>query len=442
MAVMSGPASVTSRPKSPEMAGLVSSGLRRSIPPVSQHGEFISKFADFTMTSPFQRCLELLWRPPPDSSSGRLSQSASQTYLPPPFPRPSGQPILLPQWCNEPCLLNPNPSISSWTVPEVSIIPQKILDKLPMTPNRHVGGEPEGSSGEDPPQFETSENGRFATAIENMKEEIERQRLAFLSDEGLLEPTSSHLGIDLLLFAKEDEPDGSGGFSSDTTRTGRILSNRDYDDNKPYCSCRTPYNRPREMDRHISNPRPRSSGRMGLIPPTYSLQAASTIITFDFSNRTSDFLRCPSYWEGAWDTMQNASVDSLLSFEYLNSPYLLNFSVRTTQGTLVLQKSWTMPVAFLPPFLSNEPHRESGTQYDPLRAEFVDTPIVPRFSLLFSSSTGIAGSVSGCRPSFKNVVMIHANETMRYHLREKRRHIYVPMWELTYVPTYLHCICS
>jgi len=185
------------------------------------------------------------------------------------------------------------------------------------------------------------------------------------------------------------------------------------------------------MDRYVSNSRPCSSGRMGLIPPTYSLQAASPIITFDFSNRTSDFLRRPSYWEGAWDTMQNASVDSLLSFEYLNSPYLLNFSVRTTQGTLVLQKSWTMPVALLPPFLSYEPHRESGTQYYPLRAGFVDTPIVPRLSLLFSSSTGIAGSVSGCRPSFKNVVMIHANETMRHHLREKRRHIYVPMWELT-----------
>ena len=166
-----------------------------------------------------------------------------------------------------------------------------------------------------------------------------------------------------LPVAKEHEPNANDGFPSDTTRTGRLLSNRNHDDNKLFRSLRPrrvtpepePYSRGRFsskvdpplplrriIDRSDSNSRFRP-GRMELIPHSYSPQAVSPIITLAFSNLTSDFLRRVSYWQGGWYVMENASAASQLMLGVPNSLPPLDFCVGATQGTVVPQRRWAVP---------------------------------------------------------------------------------------------------
>lgn len=383
MATMSGPANVSSRPKSSEIAGPASSDLRRSDPPVLQHGRFMSNIAGIAvLTISSRERLTNSVGPPPDSSPKLPSHSAPQRYLPPSFTRPASQLMslvdLAPPFSS--CSLTfPYSSIRKSPVVPSSSPAQKILHlELPLIHDRRVKGEPENSSDENPRQFEISENGRVAT---------ERIRLFIdcLSDfTQPLESFRSYVAISPFPLAEEHEPDGRGA-----ARTGRLLCNRNNDDDKPFLrsfrSHRTatatgpePYSsggffskldpplplRRTIDDRSDSNSRFSSSGCTELIPP-YPLQAVSPIMTFDFSIRTSDFLRRPSYSQGTWHIMQNTSVVLPPSLGVPDSLLPVNFSVRTTQGTLVspegevcLHADGTMPQP--PIFFIN---RNSGVRF-------------------------------------------------------------------------------
>jgi len=412
MATMSGPANVSLRPKSPEIAGHVSSYLRRSIPPVLRHGRFMSNIANIpTLTIPSQERLTNSVGPPPDSSPKLTSHSAPQTYLPPSFTRPTSQLMslveLAPHFssCSLTC---PYPSIRKPSVVPSSSPAQKILHlELPSIHDRRVRGEPEDSSDENPRRFGISENGRTAT---------ERSRLFIdcLSDfTPPLESIRSYVTISPFHLAEEHAPDGSSA-----TRTRRLLSNRNDDANKFFFRSFRSYRTATEsepyssgglfskldpplplriiIDRSDSNSQFRSSGRMELIPP--SPQAVSPVTPCDLSIRTSDFLRRLSYSQGTWYIMQNASVLLPPSLGVPDSVLPPNFSVRTTQGTLVS--------------LEGEACRHAdGTTLQP--------------SIFFINRNSWVGS--WLPTSSKTVAMTPANGTMRHHLREEQRHRYVSM---------------
>jgi len=110
-------------------------------------------------------------------------------------------------------------------------VPSSPPAQLPSIPDGRVRGEPEDSSDENLRQFEISENGQSATATENATVRI---RLYIDNPQDSISPLESSLSyfnVSPLPFAKGHEPDGSSGFYSDLTRTGR-LSNRNNDDNK------------------------------------------------------------------------------------------------------------------------------------------------------------------------------------------------------------------
>jgi hypothetical protein len=83
----------------------------------------------------------------------------------------------------------------------------------------------------------------------------------------------------------------------------------------------------------------------GFISHTFSPQDAH--IFFSLVLRTPDFLRLYRilYWKEAWYIMQNLHSDPRLEpslgFPKEDLPLPLDFSVRTTQGTVVPQQRWT-----------------------------------------------------------------------------------------------------
>ena len=66
-------------------------------------------------------------------------------------------------------------------------------------------------------------------------------------------------------------------------------------------------------------------------------------MAFDFSDPPLAFLRPPSYSQEAWPIMQNASTVSPLSLWVQNSLLPPDFSVGTTQDTVVPQRGWEIP---------------------------------------------------------------------------------------------------
>jgi hypothetical protein len=108
MVIMSGSVNVTSLSKSPEIAGPVSSGLCRSMPPVSDYGVLESRRLRSSLIRSLrevydvfqqrQKQLSLITRlrelftdsvvPPPPK---RLLHVTLQKHLPPSFARPTGQ---------------------------------------------------------------------------------------------------------------------------------------------------------------------------------------------------------------------------------------------------------------------------------------------------------------------------------------------------------------
>ena len=328
---MSGSANVTSLPKSPEIAAPVSSGLRRSMPPVSQHDEFRSLL---TLTIPRQEIFTDSVEPPPDSSPERPPHVAPQTYLPipPSFTRPTDQ-------LTSRGDLAPRP-----------------LPKRSYTSNcrRLLRGLKEFSR-----QFEILEGGWTATARTEFDDFDDFGY--FLYSTSLLESIPPN-PEPRLLVAKEHEPDGSGGFC-ETTRTGRLLSKRHNDGNKPFCrsflyrytgaepepysSSRffseidPPLPHRRTIDRSDSSSRCRSSSRMELILASNSCEAMFPILTSAFSNRMSHFPPRPSYSQEIWHFA--CATVLLPSSGVPNSLLYLDSSVRATRGTLVPQRRWTIP---------------------------------------------------------------------------------------------------
>jgi len=322
---MSGSANVTSLPKSPEIAAPVSSGLRRSMPPVSQHDEFRSLL---TLTIPrrqdiFADSVE----PPPDSSPERPPHVAPQRYLPipPSFTRPTGQ-------------LTSRGDLAPRPLPKRSYTSDYC---------RSLIGDIEDLRKEISPQFVILENDWIATA---------RAELRYIIYP--LDPTSPLESIrpnpePRLLVAKEHEPDGSGGFSSETTRVGNKPFCRGFlyrytgAEPEPYSSSRffseidPPLPHRRTIDRSDSSSRCRSSSRMELILASNSFEAMFPILTSAFSNRMSHFPPRPSYSQEIC-IMRNATV-LLPSSGVPNSLLYLDFSVRATRGTLVPQRRWTIP---------------------------------------------------------------------------------------------------
>jgi hypothetical protein len=223
MVIRSGSANVTSLeslPKSPEISGPVSSIFLQSALPFILHvHEFPELYRSsltppsltppsLTLTPPSltppsltppSRTLTLPprnpWRgfftdsvgPPPDSSSECSPYVAPQTDLLPSFAKPTGQ------------LTSRVDAVPLWP------IPQRIshLERLPST------------------RFE----------ILNKDWTAKLRRVHDLKAQ--LESLTSRCDR-LLLSAKEHEPDGSGGFSNETTRTGSFLSSRNNDGNNPF----------------------------------------------------------------------------------------------------------------------------------------------------------------------------------------------------------------
>jgi len=361
MAITSGSANVTPRPKSPEIAGTASSGLRRSIPPISQHGESMSNIADIpTPTIPSQECFNDSVRTPPDSSSERPSH-LTQTYHTGPLMSPVD---LAPHF--SPCSLTcPDPST---IFPPVSSYPPSGEEvshlQLPSIPDRRVG------------------------------RELEDLRLQFVMEATMpclfqyihlpVYLTLCIFAPDLGQFPEEHELDSSGGFFSYKSRVARLLAHGNNDCDELFV--RTYYSRRAvlELDRYFigipllrssnRNSRFRSSGRVELIPPFYFLLA--TILRFFI---WMDFLRRPFYLREL-SHLQNL-LEELSSFDSLPPP---NTSVRTTQCTLSLQhlqhlRRWTSPFTVIP----------VTVQYD-------ETHYVKRYTILFGG--GVCRHADGTTP--------------------------------------------
>jgi len=104
--------------------------------------------------------------------------------------------------------------------------------ELPSVPHRRVRGEPEDSSDENARQYKDGySSSHFQLLSPTGRFQISGIDYAsgFLSPLG---PIPSHFDLFRLSVAKEHGPNGSGGSSSDTTQTGRLLSNRNNNDNK------------------------------------------------------------------------------------------------------------------------------------------------------------------------------------------------------------------
>jgi hypothetical protein len=373
---MSRSASFISRPKSPEIVGPVSSGLRRSTPLISPHGEFMSSIADIpALTIPSRELVTDSVALPPDRSPKRPSYSAPQIYSPSSPARPTGQ-LLVSMPHFSPCSLlkRPRASIIRPSALRSSHPAKKTSPLERPIPDRRIRGEPD-SSDEHPRRYEDGSS-LLHFQLPSQTSRFQRTRIDYLSGfSSPLGPIPSHFDPALSLVTEEHGPgsEGSDGFSSDTPRAVRLLGDRKalrrrfYEPELwvPIYPALPPR---RVVDPSDGNSRFRSSGRTDPLSrlSSYSSHTTFPILTFDFSNRTPSLLRRPSYSQRTWRFIQDASAVSSLSFGVPNSLLPPDLRVRTTQGMLIPQRRWTIP-------LEGEVYRHAdGTTLDILQGHGYD----------------------------------------------------------------------
>ena len=357
-------ANAISQPKSPEIVGPVSSGLRRSTPLISPHGEFMSSIADVpALTTPSQELVTDSVAPPPDSSPKRPSHLAPRICSPPPFVGPTG--ILLSHVASAPHY--PPRSLLKHLdagIKKPSGLRHLHFAKEPSPlerpiPDRRIRGESD-SNNEHPLRYEDGSSlshFRLPSQASRFNSRFQRTRIDYLSDfTGPPGPIPSHFDLALSLFTEEHGPEseGSDGFSSDTSRAVCLLGDRDDSGNRP--SSRNSHIRffapefwdpiypallpGRVVDRSDGNSQFRSFGRTDPLShfSPVSPNTSSPILTFGFSNRTSSLLSALSYSQGTWHIMQDPSAVSLLAFGVSNTLLPLGLRPRTTM--LIPQLRW------------------------------------------------------------------------------------------------------
>jgi len=133
----------------------------------------------------------------------------------------------------------------------------------------------------------------------------------------------------------------------------------------------------------------------GYLSHTFSPQGAHSYFTLMF--RTSNFRYHMSYSQGMW-YMVPYLPQSSLGTQTQSSPPPLDFSVRTTQGTVVPQQRWTPPDE-----IYTRRHVEVAT-FQPSSIETVEL-------------------ASGYQTSFKAAIVICTIGIVRHHLGETRQYI-------------------
>lgn len=329
-------ANVISQPKSPEIVGPVSSGLRRSTPLISPHGEFMSSIADVpALTTPSQELVTDSVAPPPDSSPKRPSHLAPRICSPPPFVGPTG--ILLSHVASAPHY--PPRSLLKHLdagIKKPSGLRHLHFAKEPSPlerpiPDRRIRGESD-SNNEHPLRYEDGSSlSHFQLPSQTSR--FKRTRIDHLSDcLSLLGPIPSHYDLDRN--------------NGDNKRSSPTIFRR-YSAPEPYDTSNLTLPPRRRISRSDCNSRFRSSGRADPVSRLYSMIShlssytlSPNILNSDFSNRMSSLLRRPSYSQGTWHIMQNASAVSLLAFGVSNTLLPLYLRPRTTQGMRIPPLRW------------------------------------------------------------------------------------------------------